>query len=124
GAGKCGGCHNAPNVGVQSQVKFFNTGTAEPPKCSPILPLLTLENKITHETKITCDPDRALATGLWSDIGRFRAPPLRGLAARAPYFHDGQAATLGDVIQHYQARFSLGLTTQQINDLEAFMKAL
>jgi len=124
GAGKCGGCHNAPNVGVQSQVKFFNTGTAEPPKCSPLLPLLTLENKTTHEVKITCDPGRALATGLWSDVGRFRAPPLRGLAARAPYFHDGQAATLGDVIEHYNTRFVLNLTDQQKGDLKAFLLAL
>jgi len=123
-AGHCSGCHNTPNVGGHSFPVFFNTGTAEPPKCSSALPLLTLQNKTTMETKVTCDPGRALSTGLWTDIGRFRAPPLRGLAARAPYFHDGQAATLKDVIQHYQDRFTLGLTTQQINDLDAFLKAL
>ena len=122
--GKCSGCHDAPNVGSHSVVQFFNTGTAEPPKCSPVLPLLTLQNKTTLETKVTCDPGRALNTGLWSDIGRFRAPPLRGLAARAPYFHDGQAATLADVIQHYDARFTLGLTDPQKADLEAFLRAL
>jgi cytochrome c peroxidase len=123
-AGRCSGCHNTPNVGGHSFPVFFNTGTAEPPKCSSALPLLTLQNKATLETKVTCDPGRALSTGLWADVGRFRAPPLRGLAARAPYFHDGQAATLSDVIQHYQDRFSLGLTAQQTGDLEAFLKAL
>ena len=74
--------------------------------------------------RLSCDPGRALVTGLWTDIGKFRAPPLRGLAARAPYFHDGQAASLKDVIRHYQDRFSLGLTAQQTGDLEAFLKAL
>ena len=122
--GKCGGCHDAPNVGSHSTVAFFNTGTAEPPKCSSALPLLTLQNKTTMETKVTCDPARALSTGLWSDIGRFRAPPLRGLAARAPYFHDGQARTLRDVIEHYDGRFSLGLNDAQKRDLDAFLGAL
>ena len=61
---------------------------------------------------------------MWTDIGSFRAPPLRGLASRAPYFHDGQAATLNDVIDHYNERFSLGLTTQQTGDLAAFLNAL
>jgi len=123
-AGKCSGCHDTPNVGGHSVVAFFNTGTAEPPKCGSDLPLLTLQNKTTGETKVTCDPGRALNTGLWADVGKFRAPPLRGLAARAPYFHDGQAATINDVVQHYQTHFNLGLTTQQTRDLEAFLKAL
>ena len=123
-AGKCSGCHDTPNVGGHSTVAFFNTGTAEPPKCGADLPLLTFQNKTTGETKVTCDPGRALNTGLFADIGKFRAPPLRGLAARAPYFHDGQATTINDVIQHYQSHFNLGLTTQQIGDLAAFLNAL
>ena len=122
--GKCGGCHDTPNVGGHSLPAFFNIGTAEPPKCSPALPLLTLQNKTTLETKVTCDPGRALSTGLWSDVGRFRAPPLRGLASRAPYFHDGQARTLGDVINHYNERLGLNLTGNQKRDLESFLGAL
>ena len=124
GVGKCSGCHDSPNVGSHSVVAFFNIGTAEPPRCSPALPLLTLQNKTTMETKVTCDPGRALSTGKWADIGRFRAPPLRGLAARAPYFHDGQARGLRDVINHYDGRLSLGLTDPQKRDLEAFLAAL
>jgi cytochrome c peroxidase len=122
--GKCGGCHDTPNVGGHSAPAFFNIGTAEPPKCSSALPLLTLQNKTTMETKLTCDPGRALSTGLWKDLGRFRAPPLRGLAARAPYFHDGQARGLGDVVNHYNERLSLGLNGDQKRDLEAFLGAL
>jgi len=123
-AGHCSGCHDTPNVGGHSLPVFFNTGTADPAKCGADLPVLTLQNKATGETKDTCDTGRAQSTGLWADIGKFRAPPLRGLASRAPYFHDGQAATINDVIQHYQDRFSLGLTTQQISDLAAFLNAL
>ena len=122
--GKCGGCHDTPNVGGHSLVAFFNIGTAEPPKCSSALPLLTFQNKTTMETMVTCDPGRALSTGKWADMGRFRAPPLRGLAARAPYFHDGQARTLRDVIDHYDERLTLGLNGPQKRDLEAFLGAL
>ncbi len=38
-----------------------------------------------------------------SDMGKFRAPTLRNIAVTAPYFHDGSAATLDDVIDHYAA---------------------
>jgi cytochrome c peroxidase len=122
---KCSGCHSVPNVGGHSVVKFFNIGTAEPPNCSPdVLPLLTIQNKTTLETKVVCDLGRAQVTGLWSDIGRFRAPPLRGLTARAPYFHNGQAKDLAAVVNHYNTRFNLNLTVAQKNDLQAFLRAL
>jgi len=42
-------------------------------------------------------------TGIASDMGRFRAPTLRNIAVTAPYFHDGSAATLDDVLDHYAA---------------------
>lgn len=42
-------------------------------------------------------------TGIPSDMGRFRAPTLRNIAVTAPYFHDGSAATLDDVLDHYAA---------------------
>jgi cytochrome c peroxidase len=42
-------------------------------------------------------------TGIASDMGRFRAPTLRNIAVTAPYFHDGTAATLDDVLDHYGA---------------------
>jgi len=49
---------------------------------------------------------------------------LRGLAARAPYFHNGSAATLRDVIDFYEQRFQLSFTEQQKSDLEAFLRSL
>jgi cytochrome c peroxidase len=122
---RCTNCHSVPNVGGHSVVKFFNIGTAEAPNCTTsLLPMLTVQNKTTLETKVVCDLGRALASGLWADIGRFRAPPLRGLAARAPYFHDGQAKDLAAVVNHYNTRFSLNLSFGQKKDLEAFLRAL
>ncbi|MBZ0120523.1 MAG: di-heme enzyme [Sandaracinaceae bacterium] len=42
-------------------------------------------------------------TGMRSDMGRFRSPTLRNIAVTAPYFHDGSAASLDEVIDHYAA---------------------
>jgi cytochrome c peroxidase len=49
---------------------------------------------------------------------------LRGLAARAPYFHNGSAATLKEAVEFYNIRFSIGLTHHEIADLAAFLSAL
>jgi cytochrome c peroxidase len=43
------------------------------------------------------------ATQKLQDMGRFKAPTLRNIELTAPYFHDGSAATLDDVIDHYAA---------------------
>jgi cytochrome c peroxidase len=70
------------------------------------------------------DPGRALLTGKWKDIARFKGPTLRGLASRAPYFHNGSARTLTDVVNFYDVRFALQLTDDEKGDLEAFLAAL
>ncbi len=49
---------------------------------------------------------------------------MRGLAARAPYFHNGTANTLLDVVNFYDQRFNMLLTDDQKADLVAFMNAL
>jgi cytochrome c peroxidase len=71
-----------------------------------------------------CDLGRANSSHLWSQIGTFRAPPLRGLAARAPYFHDSQAARLEDVVDYFDQRFHIGFSGDQKSDLVAFLRAL
>ena len=48
----------------------------------------------------------------------------RDLAPRAPYFHDGQAATLMDVVDFYNNRFQIGLTSQEKTDLVNFLNSL
>jgi len=70
------------------------------------------------------DPGRAWITSLWADIGKVKGPILRGLAARAPYFHNGSANTLSDVIEFYDQRFNIGFTAQEKADLIAFLNAL
>jgi cytochrome c peroxidase len=49
---------------------------------------------------------------------------LRALAAHPPYFHDGSAATLVDVVDHYDATQGLGLTDPEKVDLVEFLKSL
>lgn len=120
----CSTCHNTPNVGGHSVFRQFDIGSANEENCGAALPILTLQNKTTGETRKVCDMGRATGSGLWNDIGKFRAPPLRGLAARAPYFHDGQMGTIWDVVQYYDRHFSMGLSTQQKLDLTAFLRAL
>jgi cytochrome c peroxidase len=65
-----------------------------------------------------------MITGDCADIGKLKGPILRGLAARAPYFHNGSAATLADVVEFYDRRFNIGLSAQQKSDLAAFLGAL
>jgi mono/diheme cytochrome c family protein len=59
-----------------------------------------------------------------SVTGLYRTTPLRALWQHAPYFHDGSAATLADVIAHYDGTLGLGLTGEQKNDLAEFLKSL
>jgi cytochrome c peroxidase len=54
----------------------------------------------------------------------WKGPVLRGLAARAPYFHNGFAASLDDVVTFYNDRFNMQLTGQEKADLVAFLKTL
>jgi cytochrome c peroxidase len=59
-----------------------------------------------------------------SKTGRYRTTPLRGLWSHPPYFHDGSAATLEDLVIHYDTVFSLGLTAMEQADLVEYLKSL
>jgi cytochrome c peroxidase len=120
----CSRCHNVPNVGSDSNGQFFDTGTASATRRTPDMPLYTLRNTTTGAVLRTMDPGRALITGRWLDVSRFKVPALRGLAARPPYFHNGMAATLDDVVTFYDQRMTIGLTAQERADLAAFLRAL
>jgi hypothetical protein len=120
----CTTCHNTPNVGNHSVPRFFDLGLTDTIRRTPDLPLYTLKNKVSGITRETTDPGRALMTGKWNDIGKFKVPVLRGLAARAPYFHDGSARNIGEVIAFYDRRFGMRLTPQDRSDLAAFLNAL
>lgn len=122
--GTCTTCHDAPNVGDHSVSMPLDIGIASESRRTPDLPLYTFRNKTTGETVMTTDPGRALITGKWRDMSKFKGPILRGLAARPPYFHNGSAATLDDVVDFYNTRFGLNLSPQEKADLIAFLKAL
>jgi mono/diheme cytochrome c family protein len=54
----------------------------------------------------------------------YRTTPLKGAWQHAPYFHDGSAATLDDVVETYNTRKSLGLSAQEVADLAQYLKSL
>jgi hypothetical protein len=126
--GLCGTCHDTPDAGDHSvktplNIGIANAGTESPPVLDITgLPVFTLScaGKMFQVTDI----GRAMISGKCADIGKFKGPVLRGLAARAPYFHNGSAATLSDVVEFYDRRFGIGLTAQQKADLVAFLNAL
>src|SRR5678816_38134 len=63
---------------------------------------ITLANG-TVQTVITSDPGRLLLTGQPADLGVMDVTQLRGISRTAPYFHNNSAATLEDVVDHYDA---------------------
>jgi cytochrome c peroxidase len=123
-SGTCTTCHDTPNAGDHSIPVPLDIGVADASRRTPDLPLYALRNKQTLVTIQTTDPGRALITGKWHDIGKFKGPILRGLAARAPYFHNGSAADLDAVVDFYNERFGIGFTSQEHGDLVAFLRAL
>ena len=117
-----------PRSGSQ---QFLRTSPdLQPPRDPSRIPRL-VPRRITLRQKkhgrdviTTTDPGRALITGKWADIGKLKGPILRALAARAPYFHNGSAADLKQVIDFYNVRFAMGLTDAEKTDLVAFLNAL
>jgi hypothetical protein len=120
----CSTCHNTPNVGSESNGVFFDTGVASGARRTPDLPLYTLFCATTKTVVRTTDPGRALVTGRCEDIGRFKVPMLRGLAARPPFFHDGSATTLQDVVRFYDEVFGARFEPFEVEALIAFLRAL
>ncbi len=122
--GTCTTCHDSPNIGDHSLPAPLNIGIADQSRRTPDMPLYTLRCIATGQKFTVTDPGRALITGKCNDIGKFKGPILRGLAARPPYFHNGSAATLHDVVEFYNTRFNLGLSEQEESDLVAFLQTL
>ncbi len=90
----------------------------------PVFAVTCNQGPDAGEVTYTSDPGKALLTGLCTDVGRGKGLILRSLAARAPYFHNGAAATLDQVVDFYNARFQMNLTPQQEQDLVNFLKTL
>lgn len=120
----CIACHNAANNGTSIENTLFDIRTASVEARTPDLPLYTFRNKRTGETRRLTDAGFGNITGRWDDLSLFKTPTLRALAARAPYFHNGIAATLEDVVRHYENHFGFIFTDEERADLVAFLNAL
>jgi len=145
--GNCTTCHDTPNVGNHSFPLPLDIGTGHNPAYEsdpliaagvsqmdfPDLPVYQINgcpNPFASSPSTdpyviyTTDPGKALLTGLCSDLNRIKGPILRGLAARAPYFHNGAAQNLDQLLNFYNQRFQMNLTDEEKADLIAFLNSL
>ncbi|HEY1584702.1 MAG TPA: hypothetical protein VGH63_03385, partial [Polyangia bacterium] len=125
-SGTCGTCHDTPNVGNHSLPLALDIGVTapNPPGLAvSLLPTYTFHSSGGQQISVT-DPGRGLITGKFADLGKTKGPILRGLAARAPYFHNGSAPDLATLVNFYDARFAIGLSAADKADLVAFLGAL
>jgi cytochrome c553 len=102
GAAKCSTCHTPPT---------FTDVLRGPDPTQPLL-------HTPSETGL--EPVYAAR----SATGAYRTAPLRGIWQHAPYFHDGSAADLPAVVDHYNSVLSLGLSAAQKADLVEYLKSL
>jgi hypothetical protein len=141
-AGTCSTCHDTPSVGNHSLPLPLDLGLSDTPADSgdplagalaelnpPLTPVFEFSCSTSlgapaNVTVQTSDPGRAMITGHCADIGKFKGPVLRGLAARPPYFHNGSADSLDQLVSFYNKRFQAGLTANQMADLVAFLRSL
>jgi hypothetical protein len=144
-SGTCTTCHDTPNVGNHSLPVPLDIGTSHAPTTTyesdphivaaltqlsvpdlPIYVIIGCPDPFGGQpvSFYTSDPGKALISGKCSDFDRGKGPILRGLAARAPYFHNGAAASLSEIVNFYDLRFQMGLTDEQKTDLIAFLNSL
>jgi cytochrome c peroxidase len=140
--GTCGTCHDAPNIGNHSLPLPMDIGISQlvssetdaginaglQQLTAPSLPVYQITgctdvngNPVVY---VTTDPGTGLFTGQCADVNRMMVPVLRGLSARAPYFHNGSAANMEEVVNFYSSRFQMNLTPQQMADLINFLNSL
>jgi hypothetical protein len=146
--GTCTTCHDTPNVGDHSVALPLDIGTGHDPGMEtdpqiaqglaqlsfPRLPVYEITGcsdpfatpgqSSTPYVIYTTDPGKSLITGNCSDVNRIKGPILRGLAARAPYFHNGAARDLSELLDFYNQRFQMNLTTEEKAQLTAFLNSL
>ena len=121
-AARCATCHTVGEGGVHA----MSIGTTNRPYAPEAgdLPLFRITCDADGRIIETQDPGKALVTGKCSDVGAIMMQQLRGLAARAPYFSNGSAATLKDVVDFYDHRYAIGYSEKQKQDLVNFLRSL
>ena len=138
----CATCHGMHMTGMDSANGWMDIGTTNLPWAREeprnpwndkreLMPLF----KITCKASVpphpylgrviyTQDPGRALISGKCNDVGTIVMQQFRGLAARAPYFSNGSASSLGELINFYDRRYNIGYTEQERTDLLNFLASL
>ncbi|MEO8308499.1 MAG: hypothetical protein ABI616_10735 [Pseudomonadota bacterium] len=129
----CATCHNMFMTGMDAVAGWMDLGTTNLPHAndSPELPLfkITCNADIPPHTFLgrviyTQDPGRALISGRCNDVGAIVEQQFRGLAARAPYFSNGSARTLRELVDFYDRRFNIRFTETEKQDLVNFLSVL
>jgi len=129
----CKFCHNMTRTGMDVAPGQVDLGTTNEPFADPApdLPLfkLTCDPRYPPQPFLgrvvyTHDPGFALTTGKCADIGKITIQDMRGLAARPPYFSNGSARTLRDIIDYYDRRYDIGLSEQDKQDLTNLLSVL
>ena len=129
----CAFCHNMQRTGLDVAPGQVDIGTTNSPHAnsSPELPLFKLTCKADARPHpylgrvvYTQDPGFALTTGKCVDIGKITAQQMRALAARPPYFSNGSAKTLREIVDYYDRRYRIGFSEQEKQDLTNLMSVL
>jgi hypothetical protein len=138
----CATCHGMHMTGMDTANGWMDLGTTNLPwaKEAPRNPWQT-EDELMPLFKITChddvhphpylgrviytqDPGRALISGKCNDVGAIVMQQFRGLAARAPYFSNGSAANVRELIDFYDRRYNIQYSEQEKTDLGNFLMSL
>ena len=129
----CATCHNAIMTGMDVAPGWMDIGVANLPTADPRpdLPLFKVtcnKDAVPHpylgRVIYTHDPGRALISGQCIDVGSITMQQMRGLAARAPYFSNGSAKTIREIVDYYDKRFAIKYTEQEKRDLTNFLSVL
>ncbi|AKH41959.1 hypothetical protein FHS61_002508 [Altererythrobacter atlanticus] len=126
------GCHNTLLAGMDLAPGFMDLGLNNWPwnrrEDLPLFKAVCRDDarpqSYLGRVVYTHDPGRALVTGKCSDLGASMTQQMRGLAARAPYFMNGSADTLRELVDFYDRRFNIRYTEQEKRDLVNFMSVL
>ena len=123
----CATCHR-PGVNRWMDIGTTNRAAADALPDLPLFRVTCNSDAPPHPTLgrviYTQDPGRALISGKCADVGSIVVPQLRGLAARAPYFSNGSAADLRELVDFYDRRFGIGYSEREKQDLIHFLGVL
>ncbi|MEO5706266.1 MAG: hypothetical protein ABIT10_01950 [Alteraurantiacibacter sp.] len=138
----CATCHGMHMTGLDTANGWMDIGTTTLPWAREVpLNPWTEERELMPLFRITCradvpphpfygrvfytqDPGRALISGKCNDVGTIVMQQFRGMAGRAPYFSNGSAANMRELIDFYDRRYNIQYSEAEKVDLENFLGTL